>query len=207
MQKQLCKYCNKPITNNKTFCSLSCAGFYNGHKIERIDIYNRNPLLCKNCNDPIPYIKKILGNIFCNNSCATSYNNNLRAKNNKLIGIRNKTYKPRKCHICGKDTPSTENKFCEPYGECFKIYKYQNLKQKILSKNASREAIKKYLIITKGHKCELCELTKWCNIKIPLEVHHTDGNYKNNNIDNLQLICPNCHSLTPNYRKPKVVNY
>lgn len=33
---------------------------------------------------------------------------------------------------------------------------------------------------------------------MPLEVHHIDGNCTNNKEENLQLLCPNCHSLTPN---------
>lgn len=36
--------------------------------------------------------------------------------------------------------------------------------------------------------------------KVPLEIHHIDGNYLNNNISNLQVLCPNCHSLTSNYK-------
>ena len=36
--------------------------------------------------------------------------------------------------------------------------------------------------------------------KIPLEIHHKDGNYLNNNEDNLELLCPNCHSLTNTYK-------
>ena len=35
---------------------------------------------------------------------------------------------------------------------------------------------------------------------IPLEIDHIDGNYKNNNEDNLIVLCPNCHSLTETYK-------
>ena len=35
---------------------------------------------------------------------------------------------------------------------------------------------------------------------IPLEIHHKDGNYLNNTKENLQVLCPNCHSLTPNFK-------
>lgn len=35
---------------------------------------------------------------------------------------------------------------------------------------------------------------------IPLEVEHIDGNFQNNREDNLTLLCPNCHSLTPTYK-------
>jgi hypothetical protein len=36
--------------------------------------------------------------------------------------------------------------------------------------------------------------------KIPIELSHKDGNFMNNKIDNLELICPNCHSLTDSYK-------
>ena len=35
--------------------------------------------------------------------------------------------------------------------------------------------------------------------KIPLQIHHIDGNCENNKEENLQLLCPNCHSLTETY--------
>ena len=35
---------------------------------------------------------------------------------------------------------------------------------------------------------------------IPLEIEHKDGNYANNSEDNLELLCPNCHSLTATYK-------
>ena len=56
------------------------------------------------------------------------------------------------------------------------------------------------MVFLKGHRCENCGLTSWMNQPISLEVHHVDGDYLNNDIDNLKLLCPNCHSLTDNYR-------
>ena len=55
------------------------------------------------------------------------------------------------------------------------------------------------LISLRGHKCECCGLTEWLNKPITLEVHHIDGDKKNNELDNLQLLCPTCHSYTNNY--------
>jgi HNH endonuclease len=52
----------------------------------------------------------------------------------------------------------------------------------------------------KQHQCENCKLKEWKNNKIPLELHHIDGNSKNNDISNIELLCPNCHALTDNYR-------
>lgn len=48
--------------------------------------------------------------------------------------------------------------------------------------------------------CSKCNLDKWMDLPIPLELHHIDGNHQNNQLDNLTLLCPNCHSQTENHR-------
>lgn len=52
----------------------------------------------------------------------------------------------------------------------------------------------------KEHICEICLNKYWLDRLIPLEVHHIDGNSYNHKLENLQLLCPNCHSTTNNYR-------
>jgi hypothetical protein len=52
-------------------------------------------------------------------------------------------------------------------------------------------------------KCYDCENITWNGFPIPLELHHIDGNSENNNLDNLLLLCPNCHAQTDNYRAKK----
>ena len=47
----------------------------------------------------------------------------------------------------------------------------------------------------KEDKCELCGLSTWQGIKLPLELHHIDGNHFNNELNNLMILCPNCHSI------------
>ncbi len=63
--------------------------------------------------------------------------------------------------------------------------------------------LKKHLIKLRGVICECCKLAHWLDAEIPLEVHHKDGNRTNNNENNLQLLCPNCHALTDNWRGRK----
>ena len=43
-------------------------------------------------------------------------------------------------------------------------------------------------------------MSEWLGKPITLEVHHKDGNHQNNELENLQLLCPNCHSYTDNWR-------
>ena len=49
-------------------------------------------------------------------------------------------------------------------------------------------------------RCERCGLSEWLGEPIPLEIHHINGWNTDNRIENLQLLCPNCHALTGNYR-------
>jgi hypothetical protein len=71
-------------------------------------------------------------------------------------------------------------------------------------KDYSRNSnLKINLIKTRGHKCEDCQLEHWKNYPIPLELHHIDGNNQNNETENIQLLCCNCHAQTPSFRRPK----
>lgn len=52
----------------------------------------------------------------------------------------------------------------------------------------------------KENKCERCGITEWNGLPIQCELHHIDGNTSNNSLDNLTILCPNCHSQTENFR-------
>lgn len=47
----------------------------------------------------------------------------------------------------------------------------------------------------KEKKCEICGVSMWQGIELPLELHHKNGKHNDNNFDNLQILCPNCHSI------------
>ena len=49
----------------------------------------------------------------------------------------------------------------------------------------------------KTNCCEICGASTWQGVPLPLELHHKDNNHYNNNLDNLIILCPNCHSVQP----------
>lgn len=52
----------------------------------------------------------------------------------------------------------------------------------------------------KEKKCESCKNTEWMGKPIKLELHHINGNHFDNRLENLQILCPNCHSYTNTFR-------
>lgn len=93
-------------------------------------------------------------------------------------------------------TGSTSNKG-QKVGPKRPIEDYLSNKKSIDSFKLKKKLIEEDL---KEHKCEKCNNTHWLNCSIPIELHHIDGNSKNNNLKNLQILCPNCHAQTSNYR-------
>ena len=67
-------------------------------------------------------------------------------------------------------------------------YSTYHLKERIL-----KEGVKEY-------KCEKCGAVEWLGNPIPLELHHINGDNTDNRLENIQILCPNCHALTDNYR-------
>lgn len=90
-------------------------------------------------------------------------------------------------HLKGK----THRYHTRPINEVLVNGKYENTYK--LKNRLIRDGLKE-------RKCENCLMDSWQGIPIPLELHHKDGERKNNQILNLELLCPNCHALTDNYR-------
>lgn len=52
----------------------------------------------------------------------------------------------------------------------------------------------------KEQKCESCGISEWLGRSIPLELDHINGVSNDHRIENLRILCPNCHALTPTWR-------
>ena len=53
------------------------------------------------------------------------------------------------------------------------------------------------------YKCSCCGITTWNNQPLTLQLHHINGNNRDNRLENLTFLCPNCHSQTENYSGKK----
>lgn len=82
------------------------------------------------------------------------------------------------------------------FGYRYPITDYLSNKKRINSHDLKLRLIDENLL---EHKCANCNLSNWLGQPIPIELHHKDGNHKNNNLVNLQILCPNCHALTDNH--------
>ena len=83
--------------------------------------------------------------------------------------------------------------------------KKEELANKILSGNYPEYQTFKlknllFYLGIKENKCEICGISEWLGKPIKCELHHIDGNKNNHLLENLQILCPNCHSQTDNYK-------
>ena len=105
---------------------------------------------------------------------------------------------------CGNTIKPGATKFCS--FRCQQEFAFRR-RSKILESGdyfvlQTTSFLRKYLIRRLGERCSRCgwaERHPKTN-RVPIEVEHIDGDWRNNRLENLTLLCPNCHSLTPTFR-------
>lgn len=117
-----------------------------------------------------------------------------------------------KCIHCGKEkklSRSSFNKYCS--NACQRDYEYNQLVLKWLTEDVKgysgktkqlKPFIRRYLLQQNNNACVICgwnELHPIDNRPL-VEIDHIDGDAENCKIDNLRVLCPNCHSKTSTFR-------
>lgn len=161
------------------------------------DEYNKNPKLCECCGKPLSWEQRT--NKYCSHSCSAKIGNLGVCKNIKdSNGF---------CLNCGKPLRYGNKKYCckECQTEVEQTQFINKWKQGLISgtkgMNQISNVVRRYLLTLHNYKCEKCgwsEKNPITNL-VPLSIHHIDGDCTNNSFENLQVLCPNCHSLTENF--------
>ena len=101
-------------------------------------------------------------------------------------------------HFTGERWQLSPNQALQNYKEKYSLNEVLK-KDSFVTQKILRGYIERHHIL--DYHCQICGCDgNWQNGVISLEVHHIDGDNTNNEISNLQYLCPNCHALTENYR-------
>lgn len=86
-----------------------------------------------------------------------------------------------------------------------KVYKQEDIKNK-WGIRTKIYLIKKFVIthnLLQYDKCNKCNISEWFGEKLLLELHHINYDKWDNRLENLEFLCPNCHSINGKYMKSK----
>lgn len=140
---------------------------------------------CLSCNTETKNPK------FCSHKCSAVYvntHNHWRKERGILKGLK-------KCLYCNNVCKSEVNKYCSI--ACQKEYEMMDA---VLHNTASHITTKRALLTIFGNICQVCDISEWNGKKLSVELEHKNGDSTDNSIENVCLICPNCHSQTPTYK-------
>lgn len=150
---------------------------------------------------------------FCSSSCSAKYNNKGRIQSketrDKIAKSLSKNgvfipYEEKFCPVCGNKIKAKNNVFCS--NDCFQKHQYKKRLEEwkkypeIFSNENVSSTIRRYLFEKYSGKCQMCGwgMVNKTTGRTPLQIHHINGDCTDNREENLQLLCPNCHSLTAN---------
>lgn len=142
--------------------------------------------------------------------CPHTFSYEDRHKNYCSVSCSNKGRKNVKhCKSCEKELLLSERTYCS--NRCQIEYQYREYIKRWLegketgyvgkTKQLSKY-VRRYIYQVKGTKCSLCEWDERHPVdgSILTEIDHIDGKVENTVFENLRVLCPNCHSMTPTFR-------
>lgn len=184
---QNCPICQNKFsitTNNKAqkVCSIDCRtkGRVRGAYLE-----------CGTCKKKIYRKRKQLREKnFCSRICLANSRKKIRGLCIKCDNQLEKNQTKYCSHKCQHQTQKEEA-----------VRKWVSGEWSGMAKNEISEIIRNWLFEKYERKCQKCN---WAEInhktkKVPVQINHIDGNWQNNRPENLEILCPNCHSLTDNF--------
>lgn len=165
----------------RTIRSVKCFLNKNGYKSSPYAISSVRKFSCIKCGTEFKDFEST-NRKYCSRSCSA-------ASNNVLIKTR---YVNGKCKQCQIEIHGRQI-YCSK--ACHKVFLQE---KRINDGTANFGTVRKYLLRLE-RKCNICNLYEWNSKPIPLELDHIDGNYQNNALTNVRLICRNCHAQTSNF--------
>lgn len=84
-----------------------------------------------------------------------------------------------------------------------KVFKTREDVFKIFNYDIGRHIVKEWYLLENEYKCSNCSISEWNKAHLVLELEHINGDRRDNRIENLTILCPNCHSQTRTFRKRK----
>lgn len=200
------KEANRSVRKGRrSYCSRECSGAAFSRDNPTNLVYFR----CAACNKPCVKnhndIKSGRLDHYCSRLCANSVLNIERS------GPAHPNYKPSKvrlrCMGCGAELKGSRTTYCS-YA-CQKTYTYLDFIRQwkaglVTGTNFAGNLdtrVKRYLREKYHNRCAKCS---WSEInpktgRVPVQADHIDGHWQDCREENMTLLCPNCHSLTPTY--------
>lgn len=193
-----CRVCDVSIPASRKYCT--------SHSGKTGELYEKQPVekICKNDSCQTVFVTLYKNKVFCNKTCSNEWNKKFLPKDNsrsivcpKCSGA--KTQYAIYCKLCSGEERIT-----------LKIQSWLSGEWRGGTDLNLSETIRLYLLEQENYTCSKpgCGFNTMHPVdgKTVLEINHIDGDGSNHSPENLEVICPNCHALTPNYRARNMGN-